>query len=104
MTYPINGPEDLDEDNIMRATLELDHDQNLIIYAHIIARPRAGIEGEYEFYHSMMMDITEDSVTSMALGGSPPFDNYDDCVLDFNDKLADWVKRRYEKENAHASN
>tara|TARA_R100000458_G_scaffold58425_1_gene66431 strand:+ start:791 stop:1066 length:276 start_codon:yes stop_codon:yes gene_type:complete len=86
---------DIDKSNeIMQQTMDNIHGQNIIIYAHVIQRPVEGVPNEVEYYHSMMMDRQRDE--SVILGGSPTFDNYDDCLIDMNNKLAEWIGKRYD--------
>jgi hypothetical protein len=86
-----------DYEHIMRQTVEYENRENLIIMAYVIRRESSNEDHEFEYYHSMMLDTHNPNPNSgsCVIGGSNIFYSYDKCVIDMNDRLGEWVRRRY---------
>ncbi len=100
MTYPMRKEEDKEENQteVLSTTLEYDHGQNLIVHAYVKSKQVEGVENEHKFMNSILVDNAckdAGNSASCSIWGSRWFDNYDDCVIDMNDKLANSIKERY---------
>lgn len=90
----------MDDSNLpemMRKTLDYDHGQRLLVFAHVMKRPVQGKPGETEYYVESMVDVPaeEPNSSSCVIMGSPMFDTYDEAVLHMNDRLAQVVEERH---------
>ena len=87
-----------DNEEMMRSTLSLDHDQNLIVFAYVTKRPVSGVPKEFEYFYSIMVDTSDENPNSVAcsIEGSPIYSTYDDAVLAMNDNLSKKIKERYD--------